>query len=244
MPTISLRALVLGVASILADKLTLRLLPGWMKSVVKIHKTFAVDQSVFTGVPIEGSASFPPYDGCIYHCASPRNARQLSAILSESFVDYILDHIDLFKDSTKEFYRGSLDTWLYYLFHRGSGRLVSIGSWQCTCSRWSHQSMERLEKIYQYLILLRICQVSGILNDAMISFAYLPKSNQPGIKYSLKNLSGSRSGLGMAHLSKYEQSSIWMYINRYRKPIVVENLIHLLWRIVIRNLRTKRPLLF
>src|SRR5208283_3970622 len=202
---------------------------SWLdESVVKINKTFAVDQSVFTGVPIEGNASFPPYDGCIYHFASPRNARQLSAILSESFVDYILDHIDLFKDSTKEFYRGTLDTWLYYLstvavvdwYPLDHGNAHAVDS---TINAWKEWRKSTKLDIVEDLSSLRYFKRC----DDLIRSSTQKQSTWHQIQ--LEKLVGFKVWFGNGASQQVRADSIWMYINKYRKPIVVENLIQLLW---------------
>ena len=105
---------------------------SWMdEAVVKIGKTFAVENSLFTGVPIEASASFQPYDGAIYYFASPRKTRHLSAVLSENLVDYILNKIDLYTDSTKRILQGKSGHLALLSLHCSGRRLASIGSFQC-----------------------------------------------------------------------------------------------------------------
>jgi hypothetical protein len=72
----------------------------------------------------DANASFPFYDGAVYHFAAPRGRRHISMLFSENLVDYILGHIEMYTDSIKEFYRGNLDTWFYYLSN------IAVRDWQ------------------------------------------------------------------------------------------------------------------
>jgi hypothetical protein len=201
----------------------------WLDEAVRrIGKTFAVDHSIFTGVPIEEGASFPPYDGTIYHFASPRKARHISFIYSESLVDYILDHIDLYTDSTKEFYRGNVDTWLYYLSS------VAVRDWHPL----DHSNALAVDSTIKAWKEWRRSTSLDIAED-LSSLQYFKRSvdrirtssDRPSTQYQrqLAKLIGFKVWFQAGASPQIRADSIWKFINKYRRPIVVENLVHLLW---------------
>ena len=195
---------------------------------VKIGTTFAVDHSIFTGIPIEGTSSFPPYDGAIYYFAPPRHARHITNVCSEKLVDYILDHIDSYTDSTKEFYKGILDTWLYYLstvaaidwhpvdhnnVHAIDSTIKAWKNWRKSTSMDIVEDMSTLRYFKRCVDLIRT----------------IDQKQSTWHQMQLEKLVGFKVWFGEGASPQVRADSIWTSINRYRKPIVVDNLIQLLW---------------
>ncbi len=202
---------------------------SWLdEAVVRIGTTFAVDHSILMGVPIPGGASFPPYDGSIYYFVPPRNARHITNVCSENLVDYILDHIDLYTDSTKEFYRGNLDTWLYYL------STVAAVDWHpvnhnnahaidSTIKAWKEWRKSTKLDIVEDLSTLRY------FKRCVDLIRTIDQKQSTWHQMQLEKLVGFKVWFGDGASPQVRADSIWMYINKYRKPIVVDNLIQLLW---------------
>ncbi len=202
---------------------------SWLdEAVVKVGTTFAVDHSIFTGVPIEGNSSFPPYDGSIYYFVPPRNARHITNVCSENLVDYILDHIDLYTDSTKEFYRGTLETWLYYLSTVAAvdwhpvdhGNAHAIDS---TIKAWKEWRKSASLDVVEDLSTL------GYFKRCVDHIRTINQKQSTWHQIQLEKLVGFKVWFGDGASPQLRADNIWTYINKYRKPIVVDNLIQLLW---------------
>ena len=198
------------------------------QAVVQIGKTFAVDHAIFTGVPIEGNASFQPYDGSIYYFAAPRNVRNTTNVFSESLVDFILDHIDTYKDSSKEFYRGKLDTWLYYL------STVAAVDWHPVDHKNAHavDSTIKAWKDWRTSANLDIVEDLSTLRyfkRCVDLVRTIDQKQSTWHQIQLEKLIGFKVWFGDGASPQVRADSIWACINRYRKPIVIDNLIQLLW---------------
>ncbi len=202
---------------------------SWVdQAIVHVGRTFAVDHSIFTGVPVDGSASFQPFDGSIYYFAPPRYVRSITNVCSENLVNYIVSNIDAYKDSTKEFYRGKLDTWLYYLstvaavdwhpLDHGNARAVdsTVAAWKA----WRQSSnLDVVEDISTLHYFRRSVDLIRTINQKQSTWHQI----------QIEKFVGFKVWFGEGASPQVRGDSIWASINRYRKPIVVDNLIQLLW---------------
>ena len=202
---------------------------AWMdEGATNVGKTFAVDQSLFNGTALGENMSFPPTDGCIYYFVPPRKARHITDIISENLVRYILDRIDLYTDSTKEFYRGYLDTWAYYLstvaatdwhpLDHGNARTMdsTINAWKQWRQNVAFDAVDEvatLEYFKRYVNLIRT------INQKQSTWHQIQVEKLVGFKIWYDN-DVSPQVRGDAY---------WNTIAKYRKSVVVENLIQLLW---------------
>ena len=201
----------------------------WLdETILKIGATFAVDHSIFMGIPIEGNASFQPYDGSIYYFVQPRNARHTTNVCSENLVNYILDHIDVYADRTKDLYKGNLDIWLYYL------STVAVVDWHPVDHNNAHaiDSTIKAWKAWRKSAALDLVEDLSTLRYFKRCVDLIRTINQKQSTWhqiQLEKLVGFKVWFGDGASPQVRADSIWMYINRYRKPIVVDNLIQLLW---------------
>jgi hypothetical protein len=199
------------------------------QAIMKIGKTFAADNSIYAGVAVDRTTSFPPFDGAIYHFVRPRNVRPIFTVFSENLVDYIFDHIDSYTDSTREFYRMYLDAWLRYLssvairdlrpLNHADGAAVdsTIKAWKDWRRGTKLNIVEDLSTLEFFKRILNHIKAS----DDKLSDQYQRNVLEPFIGFKVWFQYGASP--------QVRADSIWMFINKYRKQIVTENLIHLLW---------------
>jgi len=198
------------------------------QAIVHVSKTFAVDHAIFAGVPIEGNASFQPYDGSIYYVAPPRNARNITNVLSENLVDYIFAHIDEYKDATKEFYRGKLDAWLYYL------STVAAVDWHPVDHHNAHAVDSTIDAWKEWRKSANLDIVGDLstlryFRRCVERIRTINQKQSTWHQIQLEKLIGFKVWFGDGASPQGRADSIWACITRYRKPIVVDNLIPLLW---------------
>jgi hypothetical protein len=198
------------------------------QAIVHVNKTFAVDHGIFAGVPIEGNASFQPYDGSIYYFSPPRNARNITNVLSENLVDYILAHIDQYRDATKEFYRGKLDAWLYYL------STVAAADWHPVDHHNAHAVDSTIDAWKKWrgsanLDIVGDLSTLRYFTRCVERIRTIDQKQSTWHQIQLEKLIGFKVWFGDGASPEVRADSIWACINRYRKPIVVDNLIQLLW---------------
>jgi hypothetical protein len=197
-------------------------------SILEIGKTFAVDNSIFNGVPINLNTSFgASRDGTIFEFAPARQPRHISTVLSENLVNYAIDSIDAYKDTSKEFYLYNLQAFYYYLTmfdvvdmpiknHTQSGIDSTIHAWKQwrTSSRLNIvQDISSLNYFKRFVERIRTA-------SEKLSTAY---------QRQLAPITGFKVWFQNNATPQVCADSIWSYIQRYRKPIIIENLINLLW---------------
>jgi hypothetical protein len=202
--------------------------PRYYHGISKIGKTFAINNSILTGIAIEPNASFQPRNGTIFHFAAPRHSAHLSTLLSENLVDYILDTIDAYKDNANEFYRGLLDTWLFYLSnlavvdfnqlnHANASAVDStIKAWKKWRSSTRIDLVEELSSLRYFKRYVDLIRASD-------------QRKATWYQMRLGQLTGFKVWFPNDVSPQVRADSIWTYINRYRKPIVTQSLINMLW---------------
>jgi hypothetical protein len=202
---------------------------GWLdEAVMKIGKTFAVDHSIFTGRPVNADAWIPPSDGAIYEFASPRKPTHISRVLSENLVDYILEHIDGYTDSTNEFYRGTVQTFFYYLC------TAAVRDWNPSTFR-NTDAVDSTIKAWKEWRKSTTLDIVGGLSSLEYFKRYVERIRSTADPVStqyqrrLAQFIGFKVWFHSGASPQVRADSTWRYILKYRKPIVIENLIHLLW---------------
>jgi hypothetical protein len=194
----------------------------------KINNTFAINNSTFNGIAIDPDATFPAEEGTVYHFAKSRHSRHLSMLFSENLVKYIMDNIDKYRDGSKEFYRGNLDTWFYYLSN------VAVTMWHPLDYRnqAAIDSAINAWKMWQSSTKLNIVEDLSSLKYFKRSVDRIRMSNdQQSMQYQLRlsQIVGFKIWFQNGTSQSIYADSVWNEINKYRKSIVVENLIDLLW---------------
>ena len=196
--------------------------------VLEIGKTFAIDGSVFRGAAVDPNAYVPWQGGAIFHFELPRKTRRISMLYSENLVDYVLKNVDFYRNVSIEYSRWVLESWLFYLssvavvpsarLNYSDSAVVDsvIGAWK----RWRKSTsldmvggIASLEYFKKYVDLMRkTADPESIQNEKLLSA-----------------LVGFRVWFPTGTSQQVHADSMWSYINKYRRSIVVTNLVDLLW---------------
>lgn len=198
------------------------------KAIIKIGKTFAIDGSVFRGVAVGINAYVPWMDGAIFYFTVPRHTRELSMLYSENLVDYILKNIDSYRNTSEVYNKWVMMSWFYYLSGVAAvpspainyGDSTSVDSAITAWKEWRRSTrlnivggIAGLEYFKKYLDLVR--NTSGV-----VSTEY---------EQHLASLVGFRDWFPMGTPVDVRADSMWGHIKRYRKSVITENLVYLLW---------------
>lgn len=198
------------------------------RGVVEMGKTFAIDGSVFTGAAVGPNAYIPWLDGAIFYFTPPRNTRPLSMLYSERLVNYVLNNIESFRDMSEEYNRWVMMSWLYYLssaaavpFHViNYNDSTAVDSVITAWREWGRSTridvvggITSLEYFKKYVDMIRN-------SDARQSMEY---------ERHLASLVGFRDWFPMGTSPEVRADSMWTHIQRYRKSVIIENLVDLLW---------------
>jgi hypothetical protein len=202
--------------------------PWFDCAVTKIGKTFAIDHSIFSGVAIGIDAKFPIEDGAIYYFTQPHQLRPILMLFSERIVDYILSHIDTYKNGTNVFTRGILSTWLYYL----SNINATISQPLDYKNEFAVDSTVKAWKQWRRDTKLDIVGDLSSLQYFKRSVDRIRTTNDPqSTRYQMQlaQLIGFKVWFQSGASSQIRADSIWSFIEKYHKAIIIENLINLLW---------------
>ncbi len=198
------------------------------KSVIKVGKTFAVDNSVFTGQPVDANAYVPWEDCIVYHFAPPRRTRHISSVFSEKLVDYILDNIRAYQDVSKEFNRWIVGSWIDYLSRVRVSDPVRLDF---------KDTAQVNTTINDFLSWRKTADLDIVSDIANLGFLKKPIDRIRSVRDPL----ATQYEREIAEMTRFKvwfrrgatpqtrADSLWAYVVRYRKPIVVDNLIDLLW---------------
>jgi hypothetical protein len=197
-------------------------------ALAKIGKTFALDNVFLKGAAIVAGASFIQVDGVVYHDALPQPGRHISTVFSENLVDLALNHLDEYSDSTKQYYKNIFYWSMRYLSSQaardwtperlgtGHGIDSAIKSWK----DWRKStSLRFVEEITDLSLFKRLIDRMNT-TDQRQSTQY---------RDVIAQLTGFTVWFPAGATAQEQTDSLWKSLNRYRKPVVVENLIHLLW---------------
>ncbi len=198
------------------------------ESIKAIGKTFAIDCSVFDGAAVGTNAYIPWLDGAIFYFVPPRYTRQLSMLYSQRLVDYVLKNIDSYRNVSEEYNRWVVLSWIYYLSNAAGvpfqgidyRNQVVIDSAVAAWKEWGRSTkldivgeITSLEYFKKYVDMMKS-------SDPRASMEY---------EQHLSTLVGFRDWFPMGTSPQVRADSMWAHIQRYRKSVITENLVYLLW---------------
>ena len=197
-------------------------------SILRIGKTFAIENSVFDGQPIDPKMRFSTQNATIFHFAAPRVTRHISQLYSQTLVNYIVDNLETHSNISKESNRWILDSWLAYL---SNARGINF-------QRLDFKDSASITNLIKSSIDWRndshLDFVSDItsLNFFKTRIDHLRDAQDPlATRYErdLAELIRFKVWFSNGATPQIRADSLWAYIVRYRQSIVVDNLINLLW---------------
>jgi len=197
-------------------------------AIVRIGRTFAIDQSFLRGCAISPDASFEASDGSVYEFVPRRNARHISGILSERLVDYAIAHLGECTDSANYFIRGNLLVLFNYLCMAApsqwaSANVRNLAAVDSTISAWkSWRGTAHVDIVKDVASLDYFKRFVDLIRNS-------PDPASTLLQRRLAVVTGFKVWFHSGASPQERADSLWACIVRYRRPLVVENLIHLLW---------------
>ncbi len=201
----------------------------WLDEAVRmVGKTFAMDNSFLRGVAVGSSASFIPVDGVIYHFSPARESPKISVIPSEDIVKLVLARIGSYTDTSKPLQSRNLILCLEYLsnvalkdfrsseYNNRTAIDSCIKAWQ----RWHQSSALNIVEDLSSLKYFRTIVERMSSSDASQFGRY---------QRLLAGLTGFKVWFPPDVTQQERVNALPAYLDKYRKPIVIENLIRLLW---------------
>ena len=194
----------------------------------KIRKSFAVDNSSWTEVPISVNSSLPLFDGAIFLDTKSVQARHISRIFTANLVDVILRKIGEYCNTSNEFSRYYLSIWFRYLSNFtdkdysqvNPSDSLAVGTAISQLKAWREST--RLDVVHdiETLAIWKRCV------DRMRSSSD-PQSTQ--YERLLGGYVGFKVWFQNGASPSTRADAAWKYINKYNQTITIDNLVALLW---------------
>ena len=197
-------------------------------AIAMIGRTFAIDNSFLKGAAIAAGTSFIAVDGVIFHDKVPTTPRHISSVLSENLVNLALGGMKTYNDSAKQYYRYILLNCMYYLARQAPRdwtpeRLSNVRSIDSAITAWNDwrksSTLDFVDDISSLSYFKRLVDQIGNV-DSRQSTQY---------QDLLAQLGGFTVWLPPDASANERMKATLLAVNKYRKEIVIENLIHLLW---------------
>ncbi|MCI0695089.1 hypothetical protein L0337_24145 [candidate division KSB1 bacterium] len=202
---------------------------GWLdEAYQKPGISYAIDNSIFDGIAIPVKMQPQPADGSIFHFAKVTEPKHIGSVWTENFVERIFRDIDRYKDVENDYHKMILGSRFHYLsiiagkepeqldYNNAAVVEEAIRIWK----RW-HESakLDIVRDIESLTFWKRIIDWIGASQDPQ------------AVRYEmlLGNMLGYKVWFHAGAPPQQRAESYWRYLNQYRKPIVIENLIPLLW---------------
>ena len=196
--------------------------------VMQIGKTFAIDNARFENIAVHLKSYFPYGDGVIFHFVPPRSERELSKVYSAALADWVLKGLGRFMPIRSEFQRAALiDSHVYLSEFAGVpwrqldfSNPASVDSMIESWKAWRDSShIDIVKDIASLKFFERAIDRIQSAPDALAR-RYLWNTTWV---VDFRVWFNDFTPLGV------QAKSLWEYIQKYRKPIIVENLIDILW---------------
>jgi hypothetical protein len=198
------------------------------EAVRKVARTFAIDHSFLRGVAISPGSYFWPSDGVIYHFLIPHESARISTIRSENLADVVLAKMRSFTDTTKPWQKRNLGLCFDYLSKLALTEVRSSD----VANRNAIDSTIRAWDAWQQSTTLDV--VKDLSSMGYFTQILDQMSRSDGGKFAqyegwIAQLTGFRVWLP-PNASKQERlDALSHWITKYHKPILIDNLIRLLW---------------
>lgn len=212
------------------EQLDVDAMPGrFDRGLTAVGKMFAIDDSVFTGVPVGLNQYLPWMDGAIFYFTPSRHTRGLPTLYSENLIDYIMENIDSYRNMSREYNSWVIGAYLNYLsgaagepfrginYNDQSAVDSAIAAWK----KWGTSTkldfvgdITSLRFFEKYIDVMRNSKYIGT-----IPYERMMLSKQVGFYVHFP----------MGTPAREIEDGTWSQIVKYRKPIVIENLVDLLW---------------
>jgi hypothetical protein len=197
-------------------------------AVLAVGRTFAMDNSFLYGAAVKSNSSFLGTDGTIYLFSWPREVPHISKVFSENLVNLILDSVDAYADGTKEYYTWILDGCFQSLSNLAGKYWRSIDYAKkpvldSTIKAWKqwHQSakLDIVDDIASLQYYKRmIDHIRSADENLSAQFRWLFSQQVGFIVWFPPGVS-----------AQVKADSLWSNVYRYRKPIILDALINMLW---------------
>ncbi len=196
--------------------------------VMEVGKTFAIDNARFENIAVSLKSYFPYGDGVIFHFDPPRFERGLSWVYSATLADRVLKGLDRFVPIRSEFQRAALiDSHVYLSEFAGVpwrqldfSNQASVDSMIASWKAWRDSShIDIVKDIASLKFFERSIDRIQTAPDAMARRYLWNASRAVDFRVWFNELTPPKT----------QAKSLWDYIQKYRKPIIMENLIGVLW---------------
>jgi len=201
----------------------------WLDNAIKkIDRSFAIDDSCWQDIPITLQKGFPNFDGAIFLTSAPDPSWHMSRFLSETMIDLILQHIDKCTNTKNEFQRSNLYSWFQYLSTFTDKDYSSLNVDDSLAIAIA------IKEIKQWRQSNKIDVVSDIVDLSIWKRLVDRIRNNPDPKSTwYQMILGDYIGFVVWYQNgaspQVRSNAVWKYIERYKKYIIIDNLISVLW---------------
>lgn len=197
-------------------------------AIKKLGRTIAIDGESFNGVALGSAQDISPLDGTIYIASLPERSKPISRILTQNLVTYAVGHLGSAQEMKKGFYKAilmGLDEYLTQMSanNRQLMNPEDTSSVDSTIRFWKNwvktDKLDVVESIADLSYFRRVAKLIS-QSDMRQSWRY---------QRYLAELVGFEVWFPSDASPQTRAEGIWKNIVKYRKPIVIENLIRTLW---------------
>lgn len=194
----------------------------------KVTHPFALDHSCWESVSIDPSASFPQFDGGIYHVAQPVQSKHISKILSENLIDLILKKIQTYNTFNNEFGRTFLKLWFVYLSNFTDKDYSPVNPGDSSAVVQAINELKQWRQSTKFNVVQQIDDLT-IWKRSIVRIASSKDPQATRYQMFLSTFVGFKVWHQYGASPQVRADATSKAIERYRTSITTENLIGSLW---------------
>jgi hypothetical protein len=207
----------------------LSILNPWISNIYRNStKNYAIENAIFDRIAIPKELYPSAMDASLILFDKEVKPRQISQIWSKNIIDCILNNINKFGNLKNDFQRGIINSWLFYLMTISGSKIEDINFNDSAAVNNVIVKFKEWGTSYNKNLADEIINQSIIQNKIqLLDTSQYPMSSRYEI--DLLNMLGSKIWQTSSASSHIRAELYNKFIQQYSQPIIIENLINLLW---------------